>query len=85
MRGFGTETAVYVYETDCFSPWDVVEFLFSAGINSSSIVACVIQEIRSRFLLALGVLGTRHRSLEAEDLSGDDSSFDKLDEEIYKW
>lgn len=35
--------------------------------------------------MALAVLGTRHRPLEAADFSGDNSSFDKLDEETYKW
>lgn len=48
--GLILRTAVHLYETNCFSSWDVAEFLFSAGINPSSPVACVIQEIGYRFL-----------------------------------
>lgn len=51
--GLVLRTAVHVRKTNCFSPWDLVEFLISARINSSSPVACVIQEISYRFLLAV--------------------------------
>ena len=42
--GLALGTAVHVCKTGFFSPWDVVEFLISAGINSSSSVTCVIPD-----------------------------------------
>lgn len=49
----GVELGVGLVLRTKFSPWDVVEFLISAGINSSGPVVCVFQEIECRFLLAV--------------------------------
>lgn len=49
----GVELGVALVLRIKFSPWGVVEFLISAGINSSSPVVCVFQEMEFRFLLAV--------------------------------